>query len=69
MISGLGKKFKLGTETTSKPNQEYCTEEYGKLGLPKAPVIMIGDEVIVQGRDMDEEQLEPYSIDSMHKLT
>jgi hypothetical protein len=58
MIPRLGKKYELEIETTSKPNQEYRTEEYGKLGLPKAPAIMIGDEVIVQGCDIDEEELE-----------
>lgn len=45
-------------ETTSKPNQEYRTEEYAKLGLPKAPAIMVGDELIVQGCNIDEEKLE-----------
>jgi hypothetical protein len=45
-------------ETTSKPNQEYRTEEYARLGLPMAPAIMVGDELIVQGCDVDEEKLE-----------
>ena len=45
-------------ETTSKPNQGYRTEEYAKLGLPKAPAIMAGNELIVQGCDIDEEKLE-----------
>ena len=45
-------------ETTSKPNQEYRTEEYARLGLPMAPAIMVGDELIVQGCDVDEEKVE-----------
>ncbi len=45
-------------ETTSKLFKEYRTEEYAKLGLPKAPAIMVGDELIVQGCDIDEEKLE-----------
>lgn len=45
-------------ETTSKPFPEYRTEEYAKLGLPKAPAIMVGDEIIVQGCDIDEDKLE-----------
>ena len=45
-------------ETTSRSFQEYRTEEYDKLGLPKAPAIMVGDELIVQGCDIDEEKLE-----------
>jgi hypothetical protein len=45
-------------ETISKPNQEYRTEEYARLGLPMAPAIMVGDELIVQGCDVDEEKVE-----------
>ena len=45
-------------ETTSKPFKEYRTEEYAKLGLPMAPAIMVGDELVVQGCDVDEEKLE-----------
>ena len=45
-------------ETISKPYQEYRTEEYAKLGLPLAPAIMVGDELIVQGCDVDEDKLE-----------
>ena len=45
-------------ETVSKPYQEYRTEEYAKLGLPLAPAIMVGDELIVQGCDVDEDKLE-----------
>lgn len=45
-------------ETTSKPNQAYCTEEYGKLGLPIAPAIIVGDDLVVQGSDVDEEKVE-----------
>ena len=45
-------------ETISKLNQEYRTEEYARLGLPMAPAIMVGDELIVQGCDVDEEKVE-----------
>lgn len=45
-------------KTTSKPFKEYRTEEYAKLGLPKAPAIMIDEELVVQGCDVDEEKLE-----------
>jgi len=39
-------------ETISKPRQEYRTEEYARLGLPPAPAIMVGDELVVQGYDV-----------------
>jgi hypothetical protein len=54
----LREKYKLEIETTSRPFQAYRTEEYAKLGLPNAPAIMVGDELIVQGCDIDEEKLE-----------
>lgn len=58
MIPGLGERYDIEIETVSKPNQEYRTEEYAKLGLPKAPAIMVGDELIVQGGDIEEGKLE-----------
>jgi hypothetical protein len=45
-------------ETISKPFQAYRTEEYAKLGLPLAPAIMVGDELVVQGCDVDENKVE-----------
>jgi hypothetical protein len=58
IISRLGEKYQVEMETISKPNQDYRTEEYAKLGLPLAPAIMVGDELIVQGCDIDEEKVE-----------
>ncbi len=57
-MPGLGGKYKLEVETTSKPFSEYRTEEYAKSGLPAAPAIMIGDELVVQGCDADESKIE-----------
>ncbi len=45
-------------ETVSQSNQDYRTEEYAKLGLPLAPAIIVGDELVVQGCDVDEDKLE-----------
>ena len=58
MIPRLGKQYNLEIETVSKPNQEYRTEDYAKLGLPVAPAIMLGDELVAQGCDVDEHKLE-----------
>lgn len=30
---------------------------YAELGLPKAPAIMLGGEVLVAGKDIDEQEL------------
>ena len=58
MIPRLGEKYKVEIETISKPRQEYRTEEYARSGLPIAPAIMVGDELVVQGCDVAEEKVE-----------
>jgi hypothetical protein len=54
----LGEKYEIEIETTSKPRAEFTTSEYLELGLPKAPAIMVGDEILIEGADLSEEKLE-----------
>ena len=54
----LGEKYEIEIETTSKPRAEFTTNAYLELGLPKAPAIMVGDEILIQGADISEEKLE-----------
>ena len=58
MIPGLGEKYGVAVEVISKPREEYAGESYSKLGLPIAPAIMIGEEVLIEKADMSEEKLE-----------
>ena len=60
MIPRLGERFKnaVEIETISKPRQEFRDIEYMKLGLPMAPAVMVGDEIIVQGCEAAEEKVE-----------
>ncbi len=58
MASRMGERKDLDIEITSRPRDEYQTEAYLKTGLPKAPAIMVRDEIVVQGRDMAEEELD-----------
>ena len=58
MIPRLGKKYGIEIEVISKPRAEYQSGEYITSGLPKAPAIMLGDRVIVAGRDISEHELE-----------
>jgi hypothetical protein len=58
MIPRLGEKYDVEIKTISKPMAEYSTAEYLARELPKAPAIMIGDEVAVQGSDVSDEKLE-----------
>ena len=58
MLPRLGKKFNLPVEVVTKPRDAYQSLTYADLGLPKAPAIMLGDEVLVAGRDIGEPELE-----------
>ena len=57
MIPRLGEQFDIEIEVISKPRHEYQTTAYAELGLPKAPAIMLGGEIIVVGSDIDEANL------------
>ncbi len=54
-------------ETISKPNQAYRTEEYAKLVLPMASAIMIEDELIVQGGDIQEDRAGAAILDCLNR--
>jgi hypothetical protein len=58
MIPGLGTKYDIRIETISKPKADYMTDEYFELGLPVAPAVMVGDEIVVEGSDISQENLE-----------
>jgi hypothetical protein len=58
MMPGLGEKYDIEIETISKPIAEYTTDEYFELDLPVAPAVMVGDEIVVEGTDISQENLE-----------
>lgn len=58
MMPGLGERYDIEMETISKPNAEYMTDEYFELDLPVAPAIMLGDDIIVEGTDISDRELE-----------
>lgn len=58
MIPRLGRKYDIEIETVSRPRAEYATGEYLQSGLPKAPAIMVGEEIVVERADISEEKLE-----------
>jgi len=57
MASRLGAEYSIELETISKPRAEYQTDEYMELDLPRAPAIMVGEEVVVEGSDVTEEKV------------
>lgn len=60
MIPRLGEKYKglVEIESIAKLRQEFRDIEYMKLGLPMAPAVMVGDEIILQGCEAAEEKVE-----------
>lgn len=58
MLPRLGELFPDAIEVISKPRQEYQTVAYAAFGLPKAPAVMLGTEVIIEGKDIDDSVLE-----------
>ncbi len=58
MTPGLGQKYEIEIETIAKPKDEYMTDEYFELDLPVAPAVMVDDEIVVEGTDVSEVDLE-----------
>lgn len=58
MVPRLGQKYEFEAEVISKPIADYQTDEYFELDLPTAPAIMVGEEIVVEGSDVAEDQLE-----------
>jgi hypothetical protein len=54
----LGETYDIEMEIISKPKAEYRTDEYFELDLPVAPAVMVGDEIVVEGSDISDEDLE-----------
>lgn len=58
MMPLLQDKYDIEIEVTAKPKPEYLTDEYFALDLPVAPAIMVGDEIITEGKDVEDEKVE-----------
>lgn len=58
MLPRLGEKYDLDIETISRTRESYRTTEYRASGLPAAPALLLGDELLVQGSTISEESLE-----------
>lgn len=60
MLPRLGDKYAnaIVIDITSKPKAEYTTDEYFSFDLPVAPAIMVGDEIITEGKDVDDYTVE-----------
>ena len=53
MMPRLGRRYDIEIETVSKPKAEFHTDEYYARDLPAAPAIMVAEEIVVEGTDID----------------
>jgi hypothetical protein len=58
MMPRLGDTYDIDIEVTSKPIAAYQTDEYFELDLPTAPAVMVGEEIVVEGKDVSDADLE-----------
>jgi len=58
MIPRLGEKYDVEIEVTSKPKSDYLTDEYFALVLPVVPAIMVGEEIITEGKNVNDYEVE-----------
>ena len=58
MMPRLGTKYDIEIEVNSRPKAEYLTDEYFELDLPVAPAVMVGDEILTEGKDVDDHTVE-----------
>ena len=57
-MPGLGEKYEIDIEIMSKPQADYLTDEYFELDLPVAPAVMVGEDILVEGTDVSQHELE-----------
>jgi hypothetical protein len=58
MMPRLGAQYDISVEIISKPRADYQTDAYFALDLPVAPAVMVADEILVEGGDVSEAELE-----------
>ena len=58
MIPRLGAKYDVTIDVVSKPKADYQTDEYFALDLPVAPAVMVSDEILVEGGNVSQEEVE-----------
>jgi hypothetical protein len=59
MMPRLGEKYKdIEIEVISKPVAEYQNDEYFQLDLPVAPAVMVAEEIVVEGANISQQEVE-----------
>ncbi len=57
MLSRLDSRAEVAVEVISKSREAYRCDDYFALDLPLAPAIMVGEEIVTEGKDIDEATL------------
>ena len=58
MMPRLGTKYPVDIEVISKPKAEYMTDAYFELDLPVAPAVMVEDEIVIEGENITQHEVE-----------
>jgi hypothetical protein len=58
MMPRLGSKYEIVIEAISKPIADYNTDEYFELDLPVAPGVMVAGDIITEGADVSDSEVE-----------
>jgi hypothetical protein len=58
MMPRLGAKYPIEFDLFSQPMAKYQTDEYFERDMPVAPAVMVGEEIVVEGSDIAEDELE-----------
>ena len=58
MMPRLGEKYQIEIVVTSKPKAHYMTDAYFELDLPVAPAVMVADEIVVEGQNVSQYEVE-----------
>lgn len=57
-MPSLGEKYPIEIDVTSKPIAAYMTDDYFELELPVAPAVMVADEIVVEGQNVSQHEVE-----------
>lgn len=58
MMPRLGAKYDIVIEAISNPRADYNTDEYFELDLPVAPAVMVAKDIVTEGADVSDSELE-----------
>ena len=50
----LGATYDIEIEVISKPKADYLTDDYFALDLPVASAVMVENEILIEGKDIDD---------------